>query len=248
MSKKWRLLLLMPFLALPFTPTILQSVSPKTDLFSQPQNLETILEQSKSSTFEIFCEYWVGTGWSVELDNEFYLVTAGHVVEECLDGEQILAKNHIHGAFDVSLVSYDLSYWSDDASGQKDLALLKSSRPIHAFELQADEPQEGQWVMALGYPATSKNDGHFSVTTGRITGLAGYGLLATDAAINTGNSGGPLINAEGQVLGTVFAGEDAAEFESIAYAQELELHCEVAFACDGGTPLPSVPRIFAKTK
>lgn len=248
LSKKWRLLMLVPLMVLPFGPAISGSMTPKTDLFSQPKNFESVLEESKKATFEIWCEYWVGSGWAIKLEEEYYLVTAGHVVEECLDSGQILAKNNWHGAFDLTLLSFDLSYWSDDATGEKDLALLKSSKVVDAFQLQPTAPTEGQWVMALGYPAVAGDDGHFSVTTGRITGLAGHGLIAVDAAINTGNSGGPLINSAGDVVGTVFAGEDTAEYESISYAQEIALHCGVAFLCEKDAPLERLPPAFTRTR
>lgn len=248
MSKKWRLLLLSPFLLLPFAQSISSALQPKVDFFAPPANLGEVLENSKKATFEVFCGGWVGSGWGINLEGDDYIVTAFHVIEECLDGQPIMAKNGWHGAFDLELLSYDGSYWSDDSGGLVDLALLKSSREIDTFEVQTEQVELGQWVIGLGYPSSPSDDGFLSPVEGRITGKVGYDVLVTDAAINHGHSGGPLINSAGQVLGTIFAGEDIAEYENMSYAESMSLHCNVVFFCLSDTPQAKRPTIFIQKK
>ncbi len=244
-SKKWRLLMLTPLVIGPLLFGI-NNDSEHVDLFDQPQDFEQALENARRATFEIYCDGWVGSGWGIRLGEEDYVVTAFHVVEECTHGESILAKNGLHGAFDLDLLSYDGSYWSEDAGGMVDLALLKSSESIATLKLQIDKAALGQWVIGLGYPSSPESDGFLSPIVGRITGLPGYGVLVTDAAVNRGHSGGPLINSAGEVVGTLFAGEDTADYESISYAESLELHCNVVFLCSGTSPTDQLPATFSQ--
>lgn len=242
-SRKWRLLLFAPVVALPLLLTIQPPPEP-VDLFEQPQDFEQVLESARHATFEIFCDGWVGSGWGINLGGEDYVVTAFHVIEECTQGQSILAKNELHGAFDLELVSYDGSYWSDTESGEVDLALLKSSEDIDSLNVQMSGVALGQWVVGLGYPSSPISDGFLSPIVGRITGRIGIGHLVTDAAVNRGHSGGPLLNSEGEVLGTLFAGEDSAEYESVSYAESLDLHCHVVFLCVGTSPTYDLPAVL----
>ncbi len=95
------------------------------------------------------------------------------------------------------------------ASPADDLALLRvEGLPASRLELRADDPAQGDRVYALGHPyasaATGKLSGTllWSVSEG-IVSAVGTTMVQTDAALNPGNSGGPLVDAEGRVVGIV---------------------------------------------
>ena len=91
-----------------------------------------------------------------------------------------------------------------------DLALLRiePAEPLHAAPLgDSQQVQEGEWVLAMGNPFGLG----LSVTAGIVSAIGrGLGngdydtLIQTDAAINPGNAGGPLVNMRGEVVGIVY--------------------------------------------
>jgi S1-C subfamily serine protease len=111
----------------------------------------------------------------------------------------------------------------------RDLALLQLSTPVtgYRFAFAARAPQLGEAVAALGFPLGLP----LTVTRGSVSGLnrtipiqglRRRKLVQTDAALNPGNSGGPLISAEtGEVLGLVDLG--SLDFNGIAFAVSAEV-------------------------
>ena len=100
----------------------------------------------------------------------------------------------------------------------RDLALVRasSSLGVPALELAQATGQPGTEVAAMGYPVGLP----ITATRGTITGLNRdieieggllVGLMQTDAAVNPGNSGGPIIDKAGRVRGVVVARDDLAE-------------------------------------
>ena len=106
----------------------------------------------------------------------------------------------------------------------RDLALLRLKKPISGYRLQfaTRPPRLGEEVAALGYPLGLP----LSVSRGTVSGLARTvpidnlkrrALIQTDAAVNHGNSGGPLLSVTtGEVVGLVDLG--STEVNGIAFA------------------------------
>jgi serine protease Do len=104
-----------------------------------------------------------------------------------------------------------------------DLALVQTRNALggHVFALDSSQPEVGTDVGAIGYPLA----GPESLAKGSISGLGRTinvndsslaGLIQTDAAVNPGNSGGPLLAVDGTVVGLVDAMETGAN--GIGYA------------------------------
>jgi len=134
-----------------------------------------------------------GSGFIISSDG--YILTNNHMVDEAekveielADGRKFTAK--VIGADRDS----DVAVVKIDASGLPNLELGNS-----------DTLEVGEWVLAIGNPLGLSH----TVTAGIVSakGRSGFGLatlenfIQTDAAINFGNSGGPLINLDGKVIG-----------------------------------------------
>jgi serine protease Do len=125
-------------------------------------------------------------------------------------GGDILTNAHVvDGMQNIVVVLYDGSTYSgrvrfvDEAS---DLAVVRIDRvglPIAVFAKDY-ELSVGDTVVAIGTPLSFSlmNSATKGIISGMNRGMSGeYALIQTDAAINAGNSGGPLINLKGQVVG-----------------------------------------------
>ena len=246
-SKRWRLLVFLPLVTLPFLISSLSGDGEIQDLYSQPQDYSQFVSEAFSATYEIKCAgVWSGTGWGLQMQGQYFVVTAHHVIEDCEGDEPIVGINATTSIFPLELISYDGRYWTEDYGYSKDVALLRTSREIQGFQLQKEVEQIGQWVAVVGYPANGVGDGILTLNEGRLTGIDNQEFILTDAPINKGNSGGPMLNSRGEVIGTVFAGEPPDEFENMGYAQSLGLHCGVVFDCSGGTPVLVLPEDLPK--
>jgi 2-alkenal reductase len=140
----------------------------------------------------------VVSGSGVFISQEGYVLTNNHVVEGTKDVNIVLSDGSQQKATIVGTDQY------------ADLAVLKTDGPVPAVATlgNSDVLNPGETVIAIGSPLGDfKNTVTVGVVsaTGRTidTGL-GYqieGLIQTDAAINEGNSGGPLVNLAGEVIG-----------------------------------------------
>jgi S1-C subfamily serine protease len=136
-----------------------------------------------------------GTGFIISSDG--YLVTNAHVLA---DGEGLLVSS-------IQAITYEQKTKDADFigyNGELDVALLKISGSYDSLEFgDSDEIQTGEKVIAIGNPLGLQ----FSVSEGIVSAIHRPGLneidayIQTDAALNPGNSGGPLINKQGEVIG-----------------------------------------------
>lgn len=135
-----------------------------------------------------------GTGFCVHADG--YVLTNHHVVE---DAREILARSPRHRCA-LELVFADPT---------NDLALLRADSPPPGVALFRDGPQArlGETVMVVGYPLGGLLGSGPQVTTGNVSSLIGPGddtrSLQFTAPTQSGNSGGPLLDGDGTVVGVV---------------------------------------------
>ena len=163
-----------------------------------------------------------GTGIIVgKSDTELLIVTNAHVVDnidnlKCVFSDGTSASCSVKGSKsdqDIAVAAVSLSDISSDTASNIAIAELEDSSDIKV----------GQQVVAIG---NALGEGQ-SVTTGIISAkdrsitvnnVTFTGLLMTDAAINSGNSGGALLNSEGKVIAINFAKTSSDGVEGMAYS------------------------------
>ena len=172
------------------TPTPAPTSTPMpTPTESASQSIADVVESTRAGVVRVAGTSGAGSGFVVDPDG--YILTNEHL----LDGTGRLTVVFDHGArLTPKVVATDAA---------RDIALLKveSSRELTALPL-ATEAREGEEVVALGYPLDLA--GGMSVTRGIVSAFRSYGgvsYVQTDAATNKGNSGGPLLNLRGEVVG-----------------------------------------------
>ncbi len=159
------------------------------------EDFSGIIEDSIKSVVTIRTNSGQGTGFIIS--SEGYLVTNAHVLSDDLGrlatGLEAITSQQIK--FDMTFIGFDSSL---------DIALLKISGQHEALEFgNSNKIQVGEKVIAIGNPFGLQ----FSVSQGIISAIHRPGIsgldayIQTDAALNPGNSGGPLINTQGKVIG-----------------------------------------------
>jgi 2-alkenal reductase len=153
-----------------------------------------------------------GSGSGFFISHEGYVVTNNHVVEGARNLQIIYSQG---GRAPATLIG---------TAPEFDLAVLKVDGPVPAV---AEWGDSGELPLGAGVIAIGSALGQYqnSVTAGILSGfnrsLGGLnGLLQTDAAINHGNSGGPLISFGGQVIGinTMIVRGGLSEAEGLGFA------------------------------
>jgi serine protease Do len=167
---------------------------------SRARSIPALVKQVRSGVLRLDVETCdgttVGTGFIV---GPRLVATVHHVVDGALS-ITLRRQSEIVGS--ASIIGSDPS---------KDLALLRTDAPIdgHDFVFANRSPRLGEDVLALGFPLglpLSLSKGTVSGTNRsvRIGGITRKHLVQTDAALNPGNSGGPLLEVStGKVIGLV---------------------------------------------
>lgn len=147
------------------------------------------------------------TGSGVIISEDGYILTNNHVVASSSSSSyyQVSQATSITVTLYNDETEYEAKIVGTDE--QTDLAVLKVEKSgLTAAELgDSDAVKVGEFAMAIGNPLNMPS----TVTTGIISATnrditsdnASYKVIQTDAAINSGNSGGALINSEGKVIG-----------------------------------------------
>lgn len=167
-----------------------------------PENLDSVQKSV------LVIRAGASTGSGVIISQDGYALTAAHLVSGL---EKVVVKFLSGLELSASVVRVD---------SHQDVALIKIPGRGHSCLTVIKEPltQVGFDVFAIGAPTGEELA--FSVTKGIISGFRkfqGTHYLQTDAALNPGNSGGPLLSVDGNVIGIVSWKIAAPGFEGLAF-------------------------------
>ena len=136
-----------------------------------------------------------GTGFLVSKNG--YMITNHHVIDGCVNVKALFNSKE----YNVNIIATDKV---------NDLAIIKANlKSEKFFSVSNDDAQLLEEVIVAGYPLGKQVSEAIKATTGTITALVGmgdnYAEFQTDAALNSGNSGGPILNNKGNVVGIAVA-------------------------------------------
>lgn len=171
-----------------------QTVDAQEDLIF---DAEHVIGEVAPSVVTLFTSTGLGTGFVVRSeDGVSWVATNLHVVSRRAGGiEREIVVKQSGSKWDAGV-----ERWSEES----DLAILRIQATLPALDLAygpGSEPHVGDWVLAYGSPQGLQG----TATVGIISALR-PGWVQTDAQINQGNSGGPLVDRDGRVIGITSLG------------------------------------------
>ena len=192
------------------------------------QTVGVSLESTRANIFgQQSASAVAGTGFIITTDG--YIMTNYHVIESAQKSEhkiQVLFKDK--SSFEAKIVGFD---------EDNDVAVLK----IDASDLSpvsignSDDIAVGDSVFAIGNPLGELD---FSMTSGRVSALdrsitierngTAINMFQFDAAINSGNSGGPVYNESGEVIGIATAKVGSSGVEGLGFAIPINDAADIA--------------------
>lgn len=234
----------------------------------------TVTEIEESAQVEF--DPYFGFYFNPNVQREFNFLGSGFIISE--DGYMV-TNEHLSStrASSIKVTTSDGRMYNArliDADPYTDLALLKIEADTTFNYItfgNSDEVSVGEWAIALGNPFGLFDDGQPTVTVGVISAVKRnfrpdprdprvyLDMLQTDAAINRGNSGGPLVNANGEVIGVntfIFTGGTSQGSVGLGFAipsnrvvkimNKLAIEDEITLDFDPGFEIVSIDRNLAR--
>ena len=203
--------------------------SPKNDGYVAPRDIASVVDDTQESTVTVYCTIGKdkgsqGTGWAIDSSvlqvssKRTTVMTNHHVIEECIGGAgKVTIAKLYKDEKPASILYFD---------EKNDLAVLETGTKLKPLELSKNFMWSGYWVMTLGSAAGFEG----SVSFGNIVNTTRNDVLITNN-ISEGNSGGPLIDNEGKVVGIVTWGSDN-DREQYNGARNLDTFCSKMIKCE----------------
>ena len=200
---------------------------PSQDGYVAPRSPGDVVNMVQESVVKVICDdnpnddgYWFGSGWAIDLklsSNDFKssIITNHHVIEDCLNGKGTVQIEDFDGKLFKAVI--------DVYDKENDLAKISTAAKLDPLKLSPNDPWPGYWVMTFGSPDEFSG----SVSVGTVMNVTTAEVLIT-ANISHGNSGGPLVDNEGLVIGTNSWGMKGEQYNG---AMSLDAMCAKILKC-----------------
>ncbi len=197
--------------------------------------VKSVTQQQYSNPFDFFFGFGnqdtqprerIGFGSGVIISKDGYIITNNHVVE---NGTEVSVTLNDNREYDAKIIGTD---------PQTDIALLKiEGNDFHYLTFgSSDDLQVGEWVLAVGNPFNLTSTVTAGIVSAKNRGnIVGGGeldiqsFIQIDAAVNSGNSGGALVNTKGELVGintAIFS--KSGDFNGLAFAVPISIAGKVA--------------------
>lgn len=203
-------------------------------LFAAPDDVSGLIRDVSPSVATIFCADSQGTGWVLDqrmrarpsilipdTDWDLYrsnVVTNHHIIEGCI--ENPASVRVMVGGDKRNAIVYN---WD----ARNDLALIAVSEELKGLPL-GKMPKPGWWSMIYGSPFGKPG----SIGIGNVINVFGSRIAST-APLNPGNSGSPLVDSLGRVLGTATGRDSDDRAQNWNYVAGLPMLCRKLLDCTG---------------
>ncbi len=169
-----------------------QTQDPFSDFFGDFFGFGGRGQQPREREYKTPDQHAAGSGVIISQDG--YIVTNNHVVGEA---DEIMVKLNDNREFKGRIIGCDET---------TDLALVKiDAKDLPAITIgNSDDLKLGEWVLAVGNPFNLTSTVTAGIVSAKARSLGANGVesfIQTDAAINSGNSGGALVNVRGELVG-----------------------------------------------
>jgi S1-C subfamily serine protease len=202
--------------------------------YAAPADLESLIGEAEQSIVVILCE-GTGTGFAYDLEVEepgygSVIVTNHHVIEDCVNDPS-----------EIEIYTYEefekpAEFRIRGVDEDNDLALIEIVEELPLLKASDFYAQRGWWSMAIGNPVDTDFEEPIrldnSTTFGEISFVLNDYWNYTSATINGGNSGGPLLNNRGQVIGINTLASASTEGGVWNIAVDSDALCEELVECD----------------
>lgn len=187
----------------------IKTKTPAKKIANDNKGFDNLLRDFFGSEFEpSFRPEQRATGSGVLISDDGYIITGNHVIADDRGNiaSEITVTLNNHKTYKANVIGRDAA---------TDIAVLKiqAGQLPHLVFGNSNDIQTGQWVLAVGYPFSLEATVTAGIisATGRSIGTTtrqvrngetpARSFIQTDAAVNTGNSGGALVNTAGELIG-----------------------------------------------